>query len=157
MFADCDYKITKAKKSVNINDLTKDGLPFFAGTVYLEREFFLNKNYKNENINQAILSFNHPDATILKIYVNGNHIKNLCWEPFEVDIREYLNENQVNTIGIELTNSLRNLLGPHHNQGGEIIGVGPFSFGADDSSWNKDKNIVRFGAGNDIILILKEI
>ena len=145
MFADCDYKIKKLKDSVNINDLTKDGLPFFAGTVYLEREF-----YFNGGASQAVLSLNSPDATVVKIFVNGRYIKNLCWEPFEVDISKYLNENQVNIIGIELTNSLRNLLGPHHNKDGEIIAVSPYSYGTDEYSWNKEMNIVRFGAGDNI-------
>jgi hypothetical protein len=148
VFADCEYKINKRKNNININDMTKNGLPFFAGTVYLEREFYL-----NENANQAILSFNQPGATVLKVFVNGSYVKNLCWEPFEIDICEYLKENQINTVGIELTNSLRNLLGPHHNKSGEIIAAGPFSFGVDEYSWNKVKNIVRFGAGDVKIYI----
>ena len=150
IFADCNYIIKKPKKYVNINDLTIDGLPFFAGTIYLEREFEL----KNP-VNQAILSMNHPDATILKIFVNGKYVKNLCWEPFEADISEYLYENQTNIIGIELTNSLRNLLGPHHNKDGEIIAVSPHSFGTDDYSWNEEMNIVRFGGGKNIKIIIK--
>jgi hypothetical protein len=149
VFANCSYKLKKAKKSADIGDLTKDGLPFFAGSIHLEREFCYTGG------SQAILSVNHPDATIVKVHVNGEHVKNLCWEPFETDIGEYLKPNQNNTIGLELTNSLRNLLGPHHSKHGESIGVGPHSFGADDGSWTKDYNIVRFGAGNDVKIILK--
>ena len=145
MFADCDYKIKKQKESININDLTKDGLPFFAGTIYLERKFYLCKK-----TDKAVLSLEHPDSVVSKIYINGKHIKNLCWEPFECEIGGYLNEYQNNIIGIELTNSLRNLLGPHHNKHGEIIAVSPHSYGADEYSWTKEKNIVRFGAGGDI-------
>ncbi|MCL2812996.1 MAG: hypothetical protein FWD23_00195 [Oscillospiraceae bacterium] len=147
VFADCRYKIKKAKDRADINDLTKDGMPFFAGTVHLEREFYFG------GANQAVLSLDHPDATIVKVYVNGTYVKNLCWEPFEADIGEYLIPNQNNTIGLELTGSLRNLLGPHHNKTGEQIAVGQHSFGADEGSWTKYYNIVRFGAGSSVKII----
>jgi len=146
IFAECGYKITKPKEIADINDMTRDGLPFFAGTVYLEREFYI-----EGEINQAVLSLDRPDAVTVKISVNGKRVKNLCWEPFEADISGYLNADQTNTVGIELTNSLRNLLGPHHSKSGEIIAVSPYSYGADEHSWNgKEINIVRFGAGKDI-------
>ena len=144
MFADCEHRIKKAKNRIKANDMTKDGLPFFAGTIHLEREIDI------KDFDKAVLSFNHPDATVLKVFVNGKYIKNLCWEPFECDIGEYLNKNKKNTIGIELTNSLRNLLGPHHNKGGELIGVSPHSYGTHGEAWSENMNIVRFGAGNDI-------
>ncbi|MCL1794342.1 MAG: hypothetical protein FWG34_10780 [Oscillospiraceae bacterium] len=151
VFADCGYKIKKAKKEADINDLTRDGMPFFAGTVHLECEFHF-----EGDANGAILSLNHPDATIAKVFVNGEHAKDLCWEPYEADIGKYLKPNQKNTIGLELTNSLRNLLGPHHNKGGEQIAVGPHSFGADEGSWTKEYNIVRFGAGSDVKIVLPQ-
>jgi hypothetical protein len=37
-------------------------------------------------------------------------------------------------VEIELTNSLRNLLGPHHHPGGELNEVGPVSF-TGNSGW----------------------
>ena len=147
VFADCRYKIKKAKERADINDLTRDGMPFFAGTVHMEREFYFN------GAGRAVLRLDHPDATIVKVYVNGRHVKNLCWEPFEADIGAYLAPGQNNTIGLELTGSLRNLLGPHHNKNGEQIAVGQHSFGADEGSWTKEYNIVRFGAGNGVKLI----
>ena len=149
VFADCRYRLRKTKKSADIGDLTKDGMPFFAGTVCLEREFF----YGGEG--RAVLSLEHPDATIVKVFVNGEHAKELCWEPFEADISKYLKPNQNNIIGLELTNSLRNLLGPHHNKHGEQIAVGPHSFGADEGSWTKEYNIVRFGAGSDVKILMR--
>ena len=148
MFADCDYKLAKTKKSIDINDMTKNGLPFFAGTAYLERELEI------EDFERAVLSFDHPDATVLKVFVNGEHVKDLCWEPFEAEIGGHLKKNQKNTIGIELTNSLRNLLGPHHHKGGELIAVSPHAYGTHEGTWSEEMNIVRFGAGGDIKIAL---
>lgn len=49
------------------------------------------------------------------------------WRPYILDISEFVKEGK-NRLEIELTNSNRNLLGPHHNPEGESLSVGPGSF-----------------------------
>jgi len=43
-----------------------------------------------------------------------------------------------NTVRVSLTNSLRNLMGPHHHKGGEHIAVGPATFRANHYWPNKE-------------------
>ena len=47
--------------------------------------------------------------------------------PWEIEITGAVREGD-NQVEVELTNSLRNLLGPHHHTGGELNGVGPVTF-----------------------------
>ena len=59
-----------------------------------------------------------------------------------------------NILEIELTNSLRNMLGPLHLEEGECLGVSPGTFYKDPGVfapwtpvvWNKDFCFLRFGA-----------
>ncbi|MNP45163.1 hypothetical protein D3C76_1390630 [compost metagenome] len=60
------------------------------------------------------------------------------WEPYEADITPYLRQG-MNTITLELVNSCRNLLGPHHHIKGEVYKIGPDSF-KDKPGWT-DKDI----------------
>ena len=146
MFVKGRNVISRKQKSANANDLTADGFPYFAGRINLAKTFEYNGG-------DAMLIFNHPDATLVKVKINGAPATTLCWEPFTADIGEYLKIGS-NTIEIELVNSLRNLLGPHHNKSGEVLGVGPHSFGVSEHSWNEEYNIVRFGAGSDIGIVI---
>jgi len=145
MFVKGRNVISPPQTSVNVNDLTSDGFPYFAGRINLAKEI-------DHAGGSATLVFNHPDATLVKASVNGEAVTTLCWEPFTADIGSYLKIGK-NVIEIELVNSLRNLLGPHHNKSGEVLGVGPHSFGVNEQSWNEEYNIVRFGAGSDVTIV----
>ncbi|MBK7712006.1 MAG: hypothetical protein IPJ37_14350 [Bacteroidales bacterium] len=69
--------------------------------------------------------------------INGNDLPPVAWSPWEVDITDALKEG-TNEVSITLINSLRNLLGPHHNAEGELIELSPESFtGA--STWTTNR------------------
>ena len=68
-----------------------------------------------------------------------------------IDLAEYLNEGE-NEIRLEFTNSMRNLMGPHHRHDPEPYGVGPgtFSFekewkGRECRGYADRYSFVRFG------------
>jgi len=64
-------------------------------------------------------------------------------------------------LAITLTTSLRNLLGPHHHEDGELHWVSPRSF-ATSPAWSSRKNnhrrasqaynVVDFGLAADVVL-----
>jgi hypothetical protein len=64
---------------------------------------------------------------VIKATLNGVELPPIAWSPWEVEITEALREGE-NELELVLTNSLRNLLGPHHHREGELIEVGPSSF-----------------------------
>lgn len=70
-------------------------------------------------------------------------METLTWAPYSVDITDHV-VNGKNEISIELVNSLRNLLGPHHHADGELYAVGPHSYKAEEK-WTDQYCFVRFG------------
>ena len=63
----------------------------------------------------------------MSVSVNEKAFDPVAWNPWKVDITETIRTGD-NKITLKLTNSLRNLLGPHHHIGGELIAVGSGSF-----------------------------
>ncbi len=124
------FSITNAREKLQLNNLEKQGYPFFAGEITLKKAFNLSHtNY--------CISFNKKGINVVKIKVNGNEEKTIMWEPQKLDISSMLAEGN-NEIEITLVNNLRNLLGPHHLKEGECYIVCPHSFYKENCVWNMD-------------------
>ena len=54
---------------------------------------------------------------------------------YSADLSDYLVVGE-NTVELTLVNNLRNLLGPHHNVGGELYSVAPAHFYNEPCLWN---------------------
>ena len=117
------FEITKENTSFD-NDLALQGYPFYAGKFVLSNSFKVEKVLPSK---KYFLSFPSFEAIVLKVKVNEKELAPLVFSPWETDISGAIKEGE-NTIEIELINSLRNLLGPHHHTGGELNEVGPASF-----------------------------
>jgi len=114
------FSLTKASETAALASLEQNGYPFFSGKMIFSRKYNLdNTNYK--------VVFNKKGVNVIKLTVNGKHVRTLLWAPYEVDISEYLTIGE-NEIEIEILNNLRNLLGPHHMAQGESYWVGPGHF-----------------------------
>ncbi|NCQ30203.1 MAG: hypothetical protein GW802_22750, partial [Armatimonadetes bacterium] len=81
---------------------------------------------------------------------NGRPVKEWFWRPFEANLDGLLQPGE-NEFVLELTNGLRNLLGPHHLEEGESYAVAPPSFYKEPSvfgcagQWNEGYCFVEFG------------
>jgi hypothetical protein len=95
-------------------DLTAQGFPFFAGRLRLGQTVFMTPSAGV----RYMLVAQHPYAASLGVYVNGQLAGKLGWEPYEVDVTHLIKKGD-NLVEIELANTLRNLLGPHHLVGGD--------------------------------------
>ncbi|MCB0610111.1 MAG: hypothetical protein KDD12_20485 [Lewinella sp.] len=103
---------------------TLEGYPFYAGSFTLSNSFEFGSPDSGKNY---YLDLSACDATVIEVIVNDRRVDTLCWAPYTVDITNYLKKG-TNTLQLNLVNSLRNLLGPHHHKGAELIKVGPNSF-----------------------------
>ena len=80
------------------------------------------------------------NAIVAKVRLNGYACGDIVWNPFRSDLTEHVQEGE-NLLEVELVNSLRNLLGPHHNTRGELVSVGAGDFtGRDGWSQKGDGN-----------------
>ncbi|WP_261302433.1 glycosyl hydrolase [Paenibacillus andongensis] len=121
--------------SVHTGDLVSQGFPFYSGKMHLQQKVYVDRNDWLE----AKWSFSTPPDTIVsRLYINGQEVRTFLWEPYEADITSFLRKGD-NLIEVEMANSCRNLLGPHHHIKGELYKVGPDSF-TDKPGWT-DKNI----------------
>ncbi|MBN2698260.1 MAG: hypothetical protein JXR52_05490 [Bacteroidales bacterium] len=132
-----DFTIARESPVVK-GDLTSEGYPFFAGSFRLSRSFDMASLNESESY---FLDISGMEATVCTVTLNGQPVDTLTWAPYLVNITPFirLGENQ---LELTITNSLRNLLGPHHHPGADLYRVGPNSFtgagGFPDPSGNRD-------------------
>ncbi|MBN1673696.1 MAG: hypothetical protein JXR37_21795 [Kiritimatiellae bacterium] len=90
-------------------DLVADGYPFFAGSIELSAALDLAAPV-DETVRLRIPGLR---ACVARVSVNGHACGATAWPPYEVDITDHVKQG-ANAIAVTLTNTLRNLLGPHH-------------------------------------------
>jgi hypothetical protein len=128
-------------------DLTAQGLAFFAGRVTLRQSVTL-----TPVSGRAVLDIHAPRAAVAHVRINGEHQGSTAWPPHRVDVTAGLRPGE-NVIEIELVGTLRNLLGPHHLNGGDLEWTGPGQF-RDKNRWTDDYILVPFGFAGVGITIL---
>lgn len=120
------------KKDV-IDEMVKDGYPFFSGKITLSKTIYLDHNNVNLKLNGRL--------HFARVYVNGNFVSKVMFDS-SVDISKYavIGENK---ITVELYTSVRNLLGPHHDARFDEIGhVTPFFFSM-SNTWKDGKSLLE--------------
>ena len=120
-----------SQQEVDVTDLLKSGLPFFCGVLSVKQEVELTAA---EVAKIRYIRFKLWGANSCKVLVNGKDAGLCCWEPYAYNVSGMLCEGK-NTIELEFTTSLRNMLGPHHLADGENYAIHTMSF-------NKDPNFV---------------
>lgn len=105
-------------------DMAEKGYPFYTGTMAVEQTMDIAKPEQSERV---FLEIDGMDAITARVFVNGSEAGLIAFHPHELDITELIKPGQ-NAIRLELTNSNRNLLGPHHALEREPLNVGPGTF-----------------------------
>ena len=127
-FFDGSFAVVAPAGEITLNHIEKQGYPFFSGELTVSRTFDLDStDYKLEFIRKGV--------NAVRVKVNGKEIKTILWAPYALDLSDYLVVGE-NTVEMTLVNNLRNLLGPHHNVGGELYSVSPASFYNEPCLWN---------------------
>lgn len=150
-------------------ELVQDGLPFYAGTVRMSAGFVLDNEYSS-----ALIELPQLDGITARLTLNGKPLPQLL-SARPLTVRTGPLARGAHTVGVELRNSLRNLLGPHHAVMGELVHVGPYSFISRDfapgafvpdrnwslpenrarqKTWTDDYFLVRFGLSEGLRLHL---
>ena len=135
-----DFSITTLPAKVDIGRIEREGFPYFAGSITLEKEFIL-----DEVPQAARIVTGRPDTIISEHSINNTDVGMLFWAPYELDVTDKLKKG-LNKLSVTLTNSCRNMFGPHHNLECEPYGVGPHSYPPQTT----DIYLVRFGIEDGI-------
>ncbi len=97
-------------------DLLAAGLPFYAGRVTLGRTVRIDQALPAGQ--RALLRLSELHAAVARVRINGRDVGPLAWRPYELDVTDAIQPGE-NRIEIDVVNTLRNLLGPHHRPSGE--------------------------------------
>lgn len=112
--------ITAAPRTVYAEHLDASGYPTFAGELTLERTFNIS------DVHTRVKLKGHG-MNVLSLSVNGKHVGERIWAPYDVDLSEYLHEGE-NRFELTVVNNLRNMQGPFHLKIGESYSVCPPDF-----------------------------
>lgn len=127
----CRYKgefvISEPRKMITLQNIERQGFPFFAGEITLKKKFDINED-------KSIFDFKKCGINIVKAKVNGKEVQQFMWTPYRADISEYIKKG-TNEMEITLINNIRNMQGPFHLQSGESFFVMPSDFYKENCVW----------------------
>jgi len=140
------FRLTHEPTTLRSGDLVSQGYPFFAGTISLAQSLCL-----PALDGRVFLSFDRGEVPLVEVIVNGQPGGCVMWPPHEVEVTHLLHEGE-NRITLKLVGSLRNLLGPHHQKGGDKPWTGPSEF-RNVHDWTDDYWVTLFGIENVRLLV----
>lgn len=123
MFTDGPFVITDVPTVLEGRLFTTQGLLYFAGDMKISQKLTVQK----EAGRRIVLKMGRQRCPLIKVYVNGELVKDSFWAPYEADITDFVKDGE-NTLTYHVFASNRNLFGPHHHIDGECYNVGPESF-----------------------------
>ncbi len=124
------FVIGPLPEAVTLGDLTPQGLPFYAGSVRLSHTLTLDA----KEVAGRCLTLSDKMANSVALTVNGQRAGQWFWRPYWADLEGLLRAGE-NTLTLEITGSLRNLLGPHHLLEGESWTTYPSTFYKEENVW----------------------
>ncbi len=129
-FFDGKFVVVAPTEAVTLKNIERQGYSFFSGELTVEKTLTL-----AEGDTARVLSFAKSGINAIRVAVNGTAVDTVMWAPYCVDLTPYLHAGD-NTVTLTLVGNLRNLLGPHHHVGGELLGVAPPHFYNEPCIWN---------------------
>ncbi len=124
IFTDGPFYLDEMRQTFDSLELTKQGLLYFAGSISLEKDIFVDHIDKYK---EYLIDLTGQRSSLIEVWVNGNKAHESYWAPYQKDIKSYLQDGN-NRINLKIYGSNRNLFGPHHHIDGECYNVGPDSF-----------------------------
>jgi len=102
---DGKHKIAFKKDKIAIGDWTKQGFPFYSGTINYKTSFELPEKYLN---GELVLSAECGED-VLEVIINGSDAKIVPWHPYKLSISDSVKKGK-NNIELKITNTLINML-----------------------------------------------
>ena len=120
-------------------DLISSGYPFYNGAISLTQNVSLPMLEEKDKI---FLEIDTLNTVLARVKINNIEAGNIGWKPYRIEITDLVRSG-INTVELELINSLRNLLGPHHNPLSEEVSTWNYSFSGrskDGVEWLKKRD-----------------
>jgi hypothetical protein len=88
----------------------EQGMPFYAGGVSYTKEFA----WRGSKWRQCVVALGRWSGVVAGVTVNGREAGSIAFAPYELDVSRLLRYGK-NEITVTVYGSLKNSLGPHHN------------------------------------------
>jgi hypothetical protein len=99
-------------RPLNFGSWVDQGMPFYAhGVKYAKQCQISTAELKSKRF---AVQLGRWSGTIAKVNVNGKSVGEIAFAPFELDVTRFLKSGK-NDIVVTVYGSLKNTLGPHHN------------------------------------------
>lgn len=123
-----DFVLEQPKAHVMPEHLEQQGYPFFCGELILEGILDIQGE-------RPILCVDWKGINALKVEING--MEKIMLTDSRLPLAQFGVQGKTK-VRYTIVNNLRNLLGPHHLQEGECLGVTPSHFFKEPCLWNKN-------------------
>ena len=107
--AEKGWVIEAPAKVYSTGSWQSQGLPFYSWGVTYSKEFNIEKNGGTWKV-----GLGKWNGTVAEVSVNGQAATVIAFPPYETDVTGLINPG-INKIEVKVIGSLKNLLGPHHN------------------------------------------
>ena len=84
------------------------GMPTYADCVEYTKIYYI-----NQKCNECFIQLGKWSGTVAEVSVNGKKAGLIYAQPYQLDIADFIVEGK-NTISVKVTGSLKNILGPFH-------------------------------------------
>jgi hypothetical protein len=129
------WKISSPAKAYDTRSWKSQGLPFYSWGMTYTSEFNIEKEGRYE------VALGKWSGTVAEVYVNSEKAAVIAFPPYTADVSAFIRPG-MNKIGIKVIGSLKNLMGPHHNN--------PAPGLTSPGSW---RNVKTYPSGNDYQMI----
>lgn len=139
---------------VKMGSWVEQGMPFYGDRIEYVKKFRLSASELKSQ--SAFVRLGKWTGVVAEVKVNGKKAGMIGFDPFELDVRQYLKPG-VNEVSVIVCGSLKNTLGPHHND--PPLGrawPGAFQQGAKEGRPSGSKySVVGYGLVDEFILELQ--
>jgi hypothetical protein len=138
---DADARIIGPALPVKFGDWTKQGLPFYGGSVVFRTQIkpALRKGER------AFVEVPEFAGACVRVLVDGQEAGVIGWRPHEVEITALLADKEDAELAVEVIGHRRNAFGPLHHVQARPRWVGPWEFLSSGEQWQDAYNLLPVG------------
>lgn len=107
------FRLARERGVLRPGSWLHQGYPFYAGRMRCTRSFFVDEEALAGGA-RCWIELSNLASTLVKVEVNGAPAGVVAWRPYRAEITPLLRPGE-NRVTLEVVNSLRNILGPHHD------------------------------------------
>jgi hypothetical protein len=133
-------------------DWTTQGYPFYAGSFVYGTEVELRALEADERV---LVEVPEWKGAVLRVSANGGDPVVVGWPPYRADVTAWVKPG-ANQIRVEVVNTLRNLLGPHHQAVPTPGLTAPGSF-YQPNNWSDDYYLFPYGLIGPVHLVRERV